>query len=301
MGIAGLDEMTEEELPEDAGRWLIHGPQGSGKTKLASTIAECGPTLFIDLVGEKGVRSFRGASYAHNITVVRPRTITKLDDVFWALDKGGAKDKLGREFVAVVIDSLTATQKMAGRFLMGHSETAVREIKQGTAPATLQTWGQSLDIMTDVATFWYSLADGDRDKPLHVVMTAQTLIAEEVQAGGAKEVRRMPDVQKGARSITLAAPDYVVYCDFDENQDAVGDEDVNPVNHIVRFGANPAFRTKGRIPVDLYGKIPPVLGRGKNPPSLTTLSRVLRIGGVVPAPPVTKKNEEAKEGTVISA
>jgi hypothetical protein len=297
MGIAGLDEMDVDELPDDFGRWLIHGPQGSGKTKLASTIAELGPCLFIDLIGEKGVRSFKGAPYADNITVVRPRTITKLDDVFWALNKGDARNKSGEPYVSVVIDSLTALQKMAGRVLMGHDETAVREIRQGVAPATLQTWGQSLDIMTDTSTFWFGLADGDRPHPMHVVFTAQTLIAEEIQPGGAKEVRRMPDVQKGARSITLAAPDYIVYTDFEDNPDALGDDLAASVNHIVRFGANPAYRTKGRIPVDLHGRVPTILGRGKNPPSLATLSRVLRIGGA-PAlptkePAVTKASVKA--------
>jgi ABC-type molybdenum transport system ATPase subunit/photorepair protein PhrA len=37
-----------DEVAEDYGRWMIHGPQGSGKTTLASTIAELGPTLFIE-------------------------------------------------------------------------------------------------------------------------------------------------------------------------------------------------------------------------------------------------------------
>ena len=50
--------------------------------------------------------------------------------MFWALDKGG------HGYKAVVLDSLTALQKMTMRYLTGASETAVREIKQGTAPPT---------------------------------------------------------------------------------------------------------------------------------------------------------------------
>lgn len=152
--IAGVDLMGVDDLPDDYGRWLIHGPQGSGKTTLASTIAELGPTLFIDTTGEKGVRSFKGAPYAKNITVVRPQSVTSLDDIFWALNKGEAVDAQGRRFSAVVIDSLTGVQKMTMRYLLGHSETAVKEIKQGTAPADIRTWGQSLDVMVDTATFW---------------------------------------------------------------------------------------------------------------------------------------------------
>lgn len=270
--------MGVDDLPEDYGRWLIHGPQGSGKTTLASTVAQMGPTLFIDTTGEKGVRSFKGAPYADNITVMRPSSVTAMDDIFWALNKGDAKDQKGRKFTAVVIDSLTGVQKMTMRYLLGHSETAVREIKQGTAPADIRTWGQSLDVMVDTATFWYGLADGNRPNPLHVVMTAQTKVVEDELNDN---VTRTPDVQKGALSIVLASPDYIVYTEEEENIDAIGDDDLPATRHIMRFGGHPGYRTKARVPYHLRGKIPSVIGRGKTAPDLASLSRVLGIGGAV--------------------
>jgi len=273
--IGGVAMTGVDDTKEDYGRWLIHGPQGSGKTTLASTIAQLGPTLFIDLVGEKGTRSFRGAPYAKNIQIVRPLSVTALDDIFWALDKGDSG------FNAVIIDSLTAVQKMTMRYLLGHSETAVREIKQGTAPADMRTWGQSLDVMQDTATFWYGLADGGRTKPMHVIMTAQTKIQDDEIA---MTTTRTPDVQKGALSLTLAAPDYILYTEEEENIDAIGDDTQPATRHIVRFGGHPGYRTKARIPYDLRGKLPSIIGRGKNAPDLAQLSRVLRIGGAVAAP-----------------
>lgn len=278
--VAGMDILGSEDTPNDRGRFLIHGPQGSGKSTLASTIAESGKTLFVDLVGEKGTRSFRGAPYAKNIEVARPTSVTMLDDLFWELDKGD------HDYTAVVLDSITAVQKMTMRYLLGHDETAVREIKQGTAPASFQTWGQSLDIMQDTATFWYGLADGQRKKPIHVVMTAQTKITEDESTGF---TTRTPDVQKGALSIVLAAPDYVLFTDVEDNPDAMGDDDEPPVKHIVRFGSHPGYRTKARLPYNLRGKIPPILGR-KSPVSLITLSRRLGISGV----PTTTKKESTK-------
>jgi hypothetical protein len=275
---AGIEVDDLGEMRSDYGRWLIHGPQGSGKTTLASTIAEAGKTLFIDLTGEKGIRSIQGSPNAKNIKIIRPSSITALDDVFWALAKGD------HDYQAVVIDSLTAIQKMTMRFLLGHDETAVREIRQGTAPADIRTWGQALDVMTDTATFWYGLADASRPKPIHVVMTAQTKVTED---DGGQE-RRTPDVQKGALSITLAAPDYIIYTDVEENMDHLSDDSLPPVTHIVRFGANPEYRTKARLPYNLYGKIPPVLGR-KQPTTLVNLSRVLGIGGI----PATVKTADA--------
>lgn len=280
---AGIEVIPVDDVVEDRGRWLIHGPQGSGKSTLASTIAELGKTLYIDLTGEKGIRSFKGAPYSKNIDVTRPRSITALDDVFWKLDKGD------HPYQAVVLDSLTAAQKMAMRFMLGHDETAVREIKQGTAPADQRTWGQTLDIMTDLATFWYGLADGDREHPMHVVMTAQTKVVDDEVSESAT---RTPDVQKGALSIVLASPDYTLYTEEEDNPDYAGNDDdrdeagnrILPTRHIVRFGGHPGYRTKGRVPVRLRGKMPPILGRGANAPSLAALSRVLDIGGVPKAP-----------------
>lgn len=266
---AGLDLLGEDfGEATDAGKWLIHGPQGSGKTTLASTIAQLGPTLFVDLVGEKGTKSFRGAPYAKNIKTVRPTSVTQLDDLMWKLNEGK------HPFKAVIIDSLTALQRMALRFAMGTTETAVREIKQGAAPADQRTWGESLAIMSDTVIFWYGLADGDRPNPMHVIMTAQTRVLENELTGAES---RQPDVQPGALRITLAAPDFVVYTDLEEDLEADSSEG-EVFRHIARFGANPEYRTKARIPVHLRGKLPTVLGR-KTPPDLLKLSRILGLSG----------------------
>jgi len=266
-----LEGMGLDDIPEDYGRWLIHGPQGSGKSTLAATIAQLGKTLYIDLTGERGVRSFRGGPGSKNIKVRRPESITQLDDLFWALAAGN------HDYVAVVLDSMTSTQKMAMRFMLGHDETAVREIRRGTAPADQRTWGQTLDIMQDMAIFWFGLADGNKPKPMHVVMTAQTKITESEDTG---TTTRVPDVQKGSLSAVLASPDYVVYTDFEDNPDYMGDDGTEPpVRHIVRFGNNLSYRTKARVPVDVRGKIPPILGR-KSPANLVSLSRVLGVGGI---------------------
>lgn len=268
-GIAGMEEMADDEKP-DYGKWLIHGPQGSGKTTLASTLGQIGKTVFIDLIGEHGTQSFKDAPWADNVIIKRPHSITALDDMFWILAKGN------HDYVCAVIDSTTATQKMANRFISGHDETAVREIRKGTAPMDIRAWGQTLDIMTDLATFWFGLADATREKPIHVAMTAQTKMIENEDLG---TFSRTPDVQKGSLSIVRAAPAYILYTDVEENLDAIGDDSLPPVNHIVRFGADPAYSTKARVPYNLRGKIPPILGR-KRPTSLYDLSKVLGIGGV---------------------
>lgn len=278
---AGLELIDgSSTVKPDAGKVLIHGPQGSGKSRFASSIAMTGKTLYIDLPGEKGVRAFQGDPWAKNIDVIRPESITDFDKLFYTLAEGD------HEYDAVVIDSITSLQKMAMRYLLGHSETAVREIRQGTAPADLQTWGRALDIMTDTATFWFGLADGDREKPMHVIMTAQTKVSENEVTG---VISRQPDVQRGAMQIMNAAPDYVMYADFEASED-FDDEGEVEYRHVVRFGADPEYRTKGRVPRALRGKMPKVLGR-KSEPTLGQLARVLGWGGAT----ASKKKTSAKK------
>lgn len=263
ISIDGLQAFGIDEMPEDRLKVLLIGSQGSGKTYLASSVAEAGPCLFVDLIGEQGPKSFQGTPWAGNVKILRPTTIQQLDDIYWALAKGG------HGFKSVVLDSLSAAQKTAMRFLLGHEETAVREIRKGGTSADMRTWGQLLDIMTDLCTFWYGLADGSRPEPMHVIMTSQCKQHDDDEGNS----RQYPDVSRGSRAIALACPSYVLYTDQEQVSD---DEGELSSRHIVRLGFDPRFYTKGRIPEHLHGKIPSVLGRGKS----LTLGRFANALGI---------------------
>src|SRR3546814_5204114 len=146
---------------------------------------------------------------------------------------------------------------MTMRFLLGHSETAVREIAQGVAPADQRIWGQALDIMSDIPTFWYSLADAERSKPMHVVLTAQTKVTEDEVNN---QTTRTIDVKRGAQSITLASPDYVMFCETEKDFDNTEDDGNPAERHVARFGNDIEYRIKARVPAPLHGRIPPVRG-----------------------------------------
>lgn len=251
-------------MPQDKMRVLIHGLPGSGKSSLASTIAETGKTLYVDLVGERGTLSFMNATYSKNIDIVRPKSVVELTAIYKALAKGD------HDYVAVVLDSLSSVQKSAMRFQLGFEEDAVSEIKKGRQTADQRTWGVILEVITDVCTFWMSLADGDRKKPMHVVFTCQTK-AHEDDAGNAK---LFPDVSKGSRSIAMATPNYVLYTDIIEDISADGEPSMK---RVVRIGPDPNYATKARVPVNLRGKVPSVLGMDGKPVSLMALGTALGI------------------------
>lgn len=262
LSIPGLSIGPSEDAPEDAMRVLLHGLPGSGKTLLASTIAESGKTLFVDMVGERGITSFRGAPYAKNIDLARPKTVVELTAIYKALAKGE------HDYTAVVLDSLSSVQKSAMRFQLGFEEDTVTEIRKGRQTADQRTWGTILEIMTDTCTFWMSLADGNRKKPMHVVFTCQTKAHEDDEG----EVRLYPDVSKGSRSIAMATPDYVLYTDVVEE---MSDDGEQVMRYLVRIGPDPHYATKARVPAPLRGKIPAILGKDGKAVSLTALGKAL--------------------------
>lgn len=260
----GLQITPAKGKKPDRMKMLLHGQQGSGKSFLASSIAELGKTLYIDFVGEEGTDSFRGALWEGNIDIVRCESIVDMEPLYKELARGA------HDYEALVIDSLTAAQKTAMRYILGWDESAMSEITRGKTGASMQTWGTILEIMTDVATFWYGLAANTRPKPLHVIMTAQTKPLEDDLG----ETRLSPDVSKGSRSVVMATPSYVGYCDFEETYDEEGNE---VMKHVLRLGPSMRYATKARIPVPLQKKVPPVLGLGAAPLSLASLARALKL------------------------
>lgn len=269
--IPGVSADPQAGYANDRGRWIVYGRNGSGKTTFASTIARSQKTLYIDLPGEKGTRSFAGSKYADNIVVSRPTTMEEMEALLYLLT---GQD---HDFGAVVVDSITALSKMTLRYHRGFTQATARKLKEMTEKATLPMYGSTTQNLNDIALFWFALADGTRPNPMHVVMTSQE---KTVEVDGLGVMERTIDVQNGSRSAFLSTADYVVYAATEENEEAQFNPSAPPVKHIVRFGAAPGYATKGRVSLD-GPKIPSVMGR-KSPPDLTNLSYSLGIPGSQP-------------------
>lgn len=232
---------------------------------LASSIAELGPTAYIDLPGENGGIVFRGAPWAKNITTYQVTNATQLDDIYWHLAKGD------HPFRAVVLDSAAAYQTMLSRFLLSRPEDTLREIKRMTDSETkkgqtFSYWENMRDYTLEMGMFWYDLARPDRKRPMHVAITCQTVLAEDVKkdSNGNDVVvssEWIPGLQpKSAYHKFLAIPSYVLHC---LQEPSMTDQGEATMRHVVRCQRSPKHYAKIRVPMTLQGKIPPVLGRDK--------------------------------------
>lgn len=240
--VANLNDLEADKL-----KLLLHGPQGHGKTSLALSIAEKCKTTVVDLPGEKGLRSIKKVPYSKNIRVVRPTTTDALTAIFWDLqtDSGPVK---GTE--AVVLESASSYSQMAMRKILGVPEDSVRPIGQKLKSMEIQDWGTLLGYMTDLATFWYGLADITGPNPMHVIMTCQSKRVVDEDTG---EVNVTLDVSAGSRGPILSTPDYIGYC-FVEQGDST-DIEKEAWEYKVRFGPHDTISTKIHEDIEVNTKL----------------------------------------------
>lgn len=257
---AGLDILSPEDRKPDKMTFILHGLPGTGKSYAASTIAQLGPTLYIDMLGERGTESFKGTEWEKNITVVRPTSIDQLDDIHAELNRGNHK------FEAVVLDSVSAAADLGMQFLLNIGEEAMPEIKRGRAAAQIQHWGQLKALVKGLSVYYANLASSNHPKPIHVVFTSQT-----AEKPGPDGVDRMyPDLSEGSRNALLAPFDFVGYTQIEANFDTGEMKG----RHIVTIGYEPNVCTKRHIAPGFADKVPDVLGRGGEV-SLAKLAKAL--------------------------
>lgn len=274
----GISTARMDEASQDRLKLLLHGRSGTGKTTLAATIAELGPVLYVDLPGEYGVKSVVGMTGSENIDRWRPTSVEQLDDVFWKLQTEP------HNYNAIIVESLSALQKMFLRYLLGHSETKVQQVTRNPKQADMRTWGRLLELMTDFTIFWYGLASAENDRPVHVIMTSQTKPVEEGEGDSRRVVEIGPDVSKGSRSIVQATPDFIGYCHHEriESDDLTVPDRFQPV---VRFGPHDLFVTKFRQSIDAPRRLPDVMGVK----SRVTLPKLIQALGIPSGAPTPKK------------
>lgn len=148
---------------------IIYADSGVGKTHLAGTAEayeETSPALFIDFEG--GTTTLRGQGM--KVDVVRPTTITQLQDVYrWLLFKN-------TKYKSVILDPLTELQKKQSMgAIMGDISSDVQgylDLEKSVA-ATRQDWLRTGEQMRKIIRAFRDLAYlPDRNRRVHVIMTA---------------------------------------------------------------------------------------------------------------------------------
>lgn len=272
-----LELPSFEDAGQDRGKILIHGSPGTGKTTLATSVAEKWKTLYLYFPGEQGLRSIPG-SVRKNITPVFVQDIDTMNDLLWQLQTEQ------HPFDAVVIEGQNSWQSMYIRHVQNLPENAPRskeqrEARRKKAVDMRRIGGDVKTFFVDDLTFWYSLADHTQSKPIHVVMTSQSKrheIREKTEdpnaTGALLEEFIAPDLFPSLANAAEATPDYIGYTFLED--EGLGESDFR---YCVRFGPHDLIRTKMRQDVESRRKWPDVVGQdGKR----LTLPKFFKFHGI---------------------
>lgn len=236
---------------------LIHGRQGSGKTLLASTIAEDSKTLLLDTTGEWGIETLRKLPYADNIDVA---CLTRLQDINDAFNMLNLEE---HPYAAVVLDSFTAIQKLCHRHIAGYEPDDMPNLEIGIIDTSQRYWGKMLGMMSEIIHQFYGLASMSHPHPIHVIGTAQSNVKgdrlDPRQDETEKEQQVRPFLQGAAYDTLTSAPDYIVYCFIEEDYENFSEE--QKVKYLVRIGPHPVIVTKIRTGPEENANLPPIVGK----------------------------------------
>lgn len=173
-----LDQAVSVDEADPYAKILVYGKNGAGKTRLAASAPNC---LILD-INERGTRSAKGSG----AKVWSVSKWTDIGEVYWALKAGD------HGYESVAIDTLTAMQNLAMRFVMGEAEE--RDPNRESGMPDKRTYGRAGELMkTQLLQY--------RNLPMHVVFTAQERVITDEDTG--ETVFHTADMPAGSRSTAL--------------------------------------------------------------------------------------------------
>lgn len=245
MSILASRAKSVNDMPID-GVFVIYGPQGTGKTVLASTFpkTEDKPMLYLDFL-EGGTGSISTAEREH-IQVVEINNFEELDEVLTDVEKGSTVDDKGTvipvAYSTIVFDSATQLEYLMKEGLMK---------ADNKAKMNLNLWGQAKqthDQLWNLCKYLHKKTGANI-----VIIAHQKEIQDEENPGNNKII---PSLMNSAAYGLCAKASFVWYTKIE--QESSIDPTTNQVKTIQNFvtyiDGCQAYLTKTRKPQEM--KIP---------------------------------------------
>ena len=230
-GIQSVDELSENHVA------LFYGKSGRGKTKTAATFP--GPSLFIDINNEKGLKTVKNVK---NLKFAKVRNWEDLLDLYWWLREG-------QDYKTIVLDQVTGLQDLCMKacrehFRMEEDEPFQGFKKFGKLSGDMKTWLQNYRELSDL---------------YNVVFIAHERAFDASDEGDANDLdpsvsaRVMPSIG----SFIEGACDIIGQCyirKIKEKNKKTG-KPMTRTEYCMRVGPHPIYATKIRRPPE-FGKLP---------------------------------------------
>ena len=245
MSILGTRAKSISEMPID-GIFVIYGPQGTGKTVLASTFPKTKekPMLYLDFL-EGGTGSI-SVSERDNIQVVEINDLIELDEVLTDVEKGETTNANGEvvpvNFSTIVFDSATQLEYLIKDGLM----KADNKTKMN-----LNLWGQAKqthDQLWNLCKYLHK-----KTGAMIVIICHQKEIQDEENPGNNKII---PSLMSSAAYQLCAKASFVWYTKIEQEVkvDPATNEVQTVQNYVTYIDGCQAYLTKTRKPQEM--KIP---------------------------------------------
>lgn len=162
-------------------RWVIYGPNRTGKSVLAGSACVLFPTLFLE-VDEGGSDSL--IRFGYQPDVLRITKIADLNDVFWGIKEGTLTSSSGEPFGVVIFDGVTELAKRAMDTILGVEPDGLKPsasfLDSNKFPQK-QQWGITTEQMRKVIRYF-------NDLPVHLIWTAQDRTFTDPSTGAAVRI-----------------------------------------------------------------------------------------------------------------
>lgn len=210
---------------DDPMRICVYGRPGKGKTRLMATLPK---VLLID-VNDRGTKSTKKDL---DPDVFQVEYWAELNDVYWFLKMGD------HEYESVVLDTVTAMQNLALKFVMG--DEASRDASRDPDMPSRAIWGKTNELVkTQIINF--------RNLPMNFGVTAHERARDVGEDEEDTQIVISPELSPGAMKTLEGAVDIIGHMTKKKVRVKKGEKKITVVRYELFVGESERFITKDRF------------------------------------------------------